>query len=70
MINTFHIIVSLHPIGGAELMLKRLLLECSDDDNYKQTVLTLKGPGVMDDDLRAKGVDVINLNMISFKSSL
>jgi glycosyltransferase involved in cell wall biosynthesis len=71
MINTFHIIVSLHPIGGAELMLKRLLLECSHDDNYKQTVLTLKGPGVIDDDLRAKGVDVINLNMVrSFKSSL
>lgn len=69
MINVFHIIVSLN-IGGAELMLKRLLLECSGDDNYKQTVLTLKGPGLIEDDLRAKGVDVINLNMRSFKSSL
>jgi len=68
MTNAFHIIASLN-IGGAELMLKRLLLECSDDD-FKQTVLTLKGPGVIDDDLRAKGVDVINLNMRSFKTSM
>ena len=69
MTNAFHIIVSLN-IGGAELMLKRLLLECSDDDDFKQTVLTLKGPGVIDDNLRAKGVDVINLNMRSFKTSM
>ena len=37
-------------------MLKRLLLECSSDDNYKQTVLTLQGPGSIDDDLRTKGL--------------
>ena len=49
-------------------MLKRLLLECSGYDNYDQTVVTLKGPGLIDDELRAKGIDVINLNMRSLGS--
>ena len=46
-------------------MLKRLVLECTDYHNYDQTVVTLKGPGVIDDDLRGKGIDVVNLNMSS-----
>ena len=69
MTNIYHVIVNLN-IGGAELMLKRLLLECSSDNNYKQTVLTLQGPGIIDDDLRTKGIDVINLNMMSLKNFL
>jgi len=69
MTNIFHVIVNLN-IGGAELMLKRLLLECSSDDNFEQTVLTLQGPGMIDNDLRIKGIDVINLNMMSLVNFL
>jgi glycosyltransferase involved in cell wall biosynthesis len=62
--NTFHIITGLN-FGGAELMLKRLLLECSGYDNYNQTVVTLEGPGLLDNELRSNGIDVINLNISS-----
>ena len=67
MANVFHIIVSLK-IGGAELMLKRLLIECSNYHNYQQTVITLKGAEVIENDLTAIGIDVVNLNIRSLDS--
>ena len=69
MANVFHIIVSLK-IGGAELMLKRLLTECLNYNNYHQTVITLKGSEVIDNDLRAKGIEVVNLDIRSLSSFL
>ena len=69
MAKIVHVISGLG-VGGAELMLKRLLLECSDYDNYDQTVVNLKGPGVIEDDLRDKGINVVNLNMSSLGNFL
>lgn len=67
MVNIFHIIVGLN-IGGAELMLKRLVFECSKNQNCNQTVVTLKGPGVIQNELLENGIDVINLNINSLFS--
>lgn len=67
MTKVFHIIVSLD-VGGAELMLKRLVLESSNYQNYDQTIIALKGPIYVESDIRSKGVKVINLNMNSLKT--
>lgn len=65
MINVCHIIVGLD-IGGAELMLKRLVESQKANPNYRHSVISLKGVGKVGKQLRELGVDVRDLGMRSF----
>ncbi len=60
-----HIISGLN-IGGAELMLKRLLVASQADDNYQHSVISLTGVGVVGLQLRTRGIHVTAMNMSSF----
>jgi glycosyltransferase involved in cell wall biosynthesis len=64
MNKTMHVITT-SKTGGAELMLKRLLLECINNNSHKQILVILKGYGVIESDLSAQGVKVFNLNITS-----
>lgn len=64
-----HVIVGLE-VGGAELMLSRLVDECSKNFDCQQTVISLKAAGNLGDEIEKtmSGVDVISLNMNSMLS--
>ena len=64
MTEVIHIVVGLE-IGGAELMLKRLVLECAQDQTYKQTVISLTESGAVGEALRSEGINVVQMNMRS-----
>ena len=68
MTKIIHVIVSLE-VGGAEGMLKRLVLECSKNPSIRQSIITLKNEGTIGHQLRKQGVDVISLGMTSFFST-
>ena len=65
-----HIIVGLN-IGGAELMLKRLIDSLKMDPRIKrQIVISLTTIGPVGQELQASGVEVYELNIQSFNTSL
>ena len=57
-----HIIVGLN-VGGAELMLKRLVLNSQKKGKFKHEVISLTDLGVIGEDLKKSGVSVHTLNM-------
>jgi glycosyltransferase involved in cell wall biosynthesis len=59
-----HIIVGLN-VGGAELMLKRLVESTSDTSTYRHTVVSLTELGVIGAQLRTAGIETHALGMMS-----
>lgn len=59
-----HVIADLN-IGGAELMLKRLVLSFINHPTYTHSVISLTGLGAVGAQLRNAGVDVHSFNMLS-----
>lgn len=59
-----HIIMSLN-IGGAELMLKRLVLHSHQKEKFEHIVITLTDLGVMGPELQNRGIRVYSLGMKS-----
>lgn len=64
-----HIIIGLN-VGGAELMLKRLVLNSQTKGEFKHEVVSLTDLGVIGADLKKAGIPVYTLNMKSFFSIL
>jgi glycosyltransferase involved in cell wall biosynthesis len=62
--HIFHIIVSLN-VGGAELMLKRLIESHIDNNDYCHTVISLRGIGTVGIHLQKLGIRVYALGMRS-----
>lgn len=60
-----HIITGLNT-GGAELMLKRLILKSRSEYSVEAVVISLTGLGVVGEDLREEGVEVIALGLSGF----
>ena len=65
--TVFHVIISLRVVGGAELMLKRLIEHSKSEKKIFNVVITLLDSGDIGDYLRGLGVTVIDLNMKSAK---
>lgn len=59
-----HIIIGLN-VGGAELMLKRLVLHSQKKGNFHHEVISLTDLGLIGKDLREAGIRVYTLNMRS-----
>lgn len=59
-----HIIIGLH-IGGAELMLKRLILQSQIKGVFKHEIISLTDLGIIGHDLKAEGVSIHTLGMTS-----
>lgn len=59
-----HIIMSLN-IGGAELMLKRLVLHSHQREQFQHIVITLTDLGIMGPELQNRGITVHSLGMKS-----
>ena len=64
-----HIIIGLN-VGGAELMLKRLVLNSQAKGEFKHEVVSLTDLGVIGADLKKAGIPVYTLNMKSVFSIL
>lgn len=65
-ISICHIIVDLD-VGGAEMMLKRLI-ECYQNNNkFRHFVLTFKPVGKIGHNLRSLGIEVLSLNSFRFR---
>src|SRR5690606_59952 len=64
-----HIIIGLN-VGGAELMLKRLVLNSHAKGKFKHEVISLTDLGVIGTDLKKVGIPVHTLNMKSVFSLL
>src|SRR5690606_33307187 len=62
-----HIIIGLN-VGGAELMLKRLVLHSQKKGNFHHEVISLTDLGLIGKDLREAGIRVYTLNMSSLLS--
>lgn len=62
-----HIIIGLE-VGGAELMLKRLLLHSQKKEKYQHIVISLTKPGVIGLSLQQQGLTVHSLGMDSLLS--
>jgi glycosyltransferase involved in cell wall biosynthesis len=60
-----HIIIGLN-VGGAELMLKRLVASHIDSEEYNHTVVSLGSVGPVGRQLQELGIEVIALQMNSF----
>lgn len=61
-LKVLHIIVGLN-VGGAELMLKRLILSKYPSDSYEHQVVSLTSLGVIGAQLRDEGITVNSLGM-------
>src|SRR5690606_29890285 len=59
-----HIIIGLN-VGGAELMLKRLVLHSQQKGNFHHEVISLTDLGLIGKDLKEAGIRVYTLNMRS-----
>ncbi len=59
-----HAIIGLN-VGGAELMLKRLIESHQGNHKYRHTVISLTGVGTVGQQLRADGIEVVALGMNS-----
>ncbi|WP_046206134.1 glycosyltransferase family 4 protein [Acinetobacter radioresistens] len=64
-----HIIIGLN-VGGAELMLKRLVLHSQIKGQFKHEVISLTDLGIIGSDLKKAGIPVYTLNMKSIFSVL
>jgi len=64
LIHVLHVITALN-IGGAELMLKRLIEAHKGNRNYRHTVISLKKTGKVGQLLRDLGIEVQSLKMNS-----
>ena len=62
--KVLHVIIGLN-VGGAELMLKRLVESHIDDPNYIHTVVSLSEIGPVGEQLRGRGIDVKALGLNS-----
>ena len=62
-----HIIIGLN-VGGAELMLKRLVLHSQKKGNFHHEVISLTDLGLIGKDLKESGIRVYTLNMKSVLS--
>lgn len=62
-----HIIIGLN-VGGAELMLKRLVLHSQKKGNFHHEVISLTDLGLIGKDLKEAGICVYTLNMSSLLS--
>ncbi|MBE0407090.1 glycosyltransferase [Psychrobacter sp. AOP22-C1-22] len=59
-----HVIIGLN-VGGAELMLKRLVLNSSQKGEFEHVVISLTDLGVIGADLQSQGIKVYSLGMRS-----
>lgn len=59
-----HVIIGLN-VGGAELMLKRLVLHSQKTGKFQHIVISLTDNGVIGPDLQAQGIQVYSLGMTS-----
>jgi glycosyltransferase involved in cell wall biosynthesis len=64
-VKVLHVIIGLD-VGGAELMLKRLIASYINDSRYSHTVVSLSEVGVVGQQLRELGVEVVALGLSSF----
>jgi glycosyltransferase involved in cell wall biosynthesis len=64
LIQVMHVITSLN-IGGAELMLERLIEAHSGNPDYRHTVVSLKTAGKVGEQLKAMGIEVQAVEMHS-----
>lgn len=62
-----HVIISLN-VGGAELMLRRLVLTSSKKEQFEHCVISLTDLGVIGPKLQEQGIKVYNLNIASIQS--
>ncbi|WP_017395890.1 glycosyltransferase family 4 protein [Acinetobacter haemolyticus] len=62
--KVLHIIIGLN-VGGAELMLKRLVLHSQRKGEYQHEVISLTDLGIVGSDLRKQGISVYTLGMTS-----
>lgn len=62
-----HIIVGLN-VGGAELMLQRLVLNSSKKEHFEHSIISLTDLGVIGPNLQKQGIKVDTLNMNSLSS--
>ena len=62
-----HIIMSLN-IGGAELMLKRLVLHSHQKEQFEHIIITLTDLGAMGPELQNEGITVHTLGMKSIST--
>lgn len=62
-----HVIIGLN-VGGAELMLQRLVLNSSKKEQFEHCVISLTDLGVIGSKLQEHGIKVYNLGMNSFSS--
>ena len=67
MKKVVHVIIGLN-VGGAELMLKRLVLNSQQKGNFHHEVISLTDLGVIGQDLKEAGISVYTLNMSSVLS--
>lgn len=67
MKKVVHIIIGLN-VGGAELMLKRLVLNSSNLENFQHEVISLTDLGLIGPDLKSAGIKVHTLGMTSLLS--
>lgn len=63
-----HIIIGLN-VGGAELMLKRLVLHSQEKKEFQHSVISLTDVGVIGSELKSKGIPVYSLGMQSAVST-
>lgn len=63
-----HIIIGLN-VGGAELMLKRLVLHSSAKGKFEHCVISLTDLGIIGQQLRDAGIEVYSIGMNSFAST-
>lgn len=63
--QVLHVIIGLD-VGGAELMLQRLVKSSLEDKSQRHTVVSLSNLGTLGPQLRADGIEVITLGMKSF----
>ena len=63
-----HIIIGLN-VGGAELMLKRLVLHSSAKGKFEHCVISLTDLGIIGQQLRDAGIEVYSVGMNSFAST-
>ncbi|WP_367103881.1 glycosyltransferase family 4 protein [uncultured Psychrobacter sp.] len=59
-----HIIIGLN-VGGAELMLKRLVLHSQKTNQFQHSIISLTDDGVIGSDLQDQGIEVHSLGMSS-----
>lgn len=62
-----HVIIGLN-IGGAELMLKRLVLHSQKTGQFQHSVISLTDVGIIGSDLQSQGIKVYSLGMKSTAS--